>query len=219
MMFLVTIPFAIFTFGCLALDAGRVDLPAHWAYALGFWLGAGTIYTLLMRKSPALVHERFRPPKGRDRDRATRLIALPLMIAHYALAGADAGRFGWSHVPVPVQLAGFAFVAGSLALVGWTLLSNPYASTAVRIQDERDHRVLSTGPYALVRHPMYLGVLLFGLGSGPALGSWWAGLLLLPLLAVFVRRTLKEDRMLHAELKGYAEYAGKVRSRVVPGLF
>jgi protein-S-isoprenylcysteine O-methyltransferase Ste14 len=79
--------------------------------------------------------------------------------------------------------------------------------------------VITTGPYALVRHPMYLAVALVCLGSGPALGSWWAGLALVPVLAIFVRRTVIEDRMLHRELAGYAEYAARVRWRVVPGVF
>ena len=79
--------------------------------------------------------------------------------------------------------------------------------------------MIAGGPYALVRHPMYLGVLLFAPGSAMALGSWWSIVPLLPVLATFVRRTLFEDRMLHEELPGYGEYAARVRWRVVPGLF
>ena len=109
--------------------------------------------------------------------------------------------------------------AAAVTSTGWTLLSNPYASSAVRIQTERSQRVISKGPYGFVRHPMYLGVLLISLGSGPALGSWWSSLVLVPLLAVFVARTLKEDRMLQHELDGYRDYAARVRWRVVPGLF
>ena len=122
-------------------------------------------------------------------------------------------------MPPAAQIAGFVTIVGSFTLVLWTLLSNPYASSAVRIQSERGHTVISTGPYAFVRHPMYLAVFFFVFASGPALGSWWSALALLPLLAVFVRRTLIEDRMLHDELPGYATYARKVRFRVVPGLF
>jgi len=140
------------------------------------------------------------------------------MLAHYFVAGLDA-RFGWSAVPIAAQVLGFLASGGALLLVGWTLLSNPYASTAVRIQSERGHTVVSTGPYAFVRHPMYFAVLLYGIGSGPALGSWWAMLALLPVLIVFVRRTLVEDRMLHEELPGYEAYARRVRFRVIPGLF
>jgi protein-S-isoprenylcysteine O-methyltransferase Ste14 len=196
--------------------AGRW-VPAFFAYALMLWLVPGTIYTVLLRKSPGLVAERLKPPG--DRDRATRRIALPLILTHFLVAGLDVGRFGWSAVPPAAQIAGFLATVGAFALVGWTLLSNPYASTAVRVQAERGHTVVSTGPYALVRHPMYLAVLVFGLGSGPALGSWWSGLVLLPVAIVFVRRTLIEDRMLHDELPGYADYARKVRFRVLPGIF
>jgi protein-S-isoprenylcysteine O-methyltransferase Ste14 len=158
----------------------------------------------------------MRPPS--DRDRATRrLVALPYL-AHLVIAGLDA-RYEWSAVPEGVTIAGLALVAAGFLLVGWTLLTNPFASSAVRVQEERAHRVISTGPYALVRHPMYLAVLLVCLGAGPALASWYAGLLLLPMVAVFIRRTLLEDAMLHGELPGYADYASRVRSRVVPGVF
>jgi len=217
MMFLRTLPIAVLVMLLLALGAGRWDLPMHWAYVAVLWLSAGTTYTLLQSRSPELIRERLKPPS--DRDRSTRRVAIPIMLAHYLVAGLDAGRLGWTRVPFPLQIAGLAMLAASMAVVGWTLLSNPYASSAVRIQSEREHHVITTGPYAIVRHPMYLGVLLFSLGSGAALGSWLAAVLLVPVLAIFVRRTLLEDRMLHAELKGYAEYAARVRWRVVPGLF
>ena len=215
MMYARTLVFGIAVAIPLFAGAGRWG-PAFFASALMLWLVAGTVYTILLRKSPGLVAERMKPPS--DRDRASRRIAIPLIIAHCLAAGLDA-RFGWSAVPAAAQIAGFLASGGALVLVGWTLLSNPYASTAVRIQAERGHTVISTGPYAFVRHPMYLAVLLFGIGSGPALGSWWSGLALLPVLIVFVRRTLVEDRMLHDELPGYDAYARKVRFRVIPGVF
>ena len=215
MMYLRTLVFGIAVSIPLFAGAWRW-VPAFFAYALMVWLVTGTVYTVLLHKSPGLVAERMKPPS--DRDRASRRIAIPLMLAHYFLAGLDA-RLGWSAVPAAVQFAGFLVSGGAFVLVGWTLLSNPYASTAVRIQSERGHTVVTTGPYAFVRHPMYFAVLLYGLGSGPALGSWWAMLALLPVLVVFVRRTLVEDRMLHEELPGYDAYAQRVRFRVIPGIF
>jgi protein-S-isoprenylcysteine O-methyltransferase Ste14 len=216
MMFVRTLVFGIAVSVPLFAGAGRW-VPAFFAYAVMLWLVSGTVYTVLLRKSPGLVAERMKPPS--DRDRATRRIALPLALLHYFIAGLDVGRFGWSTVPAAAQIAGFLAIVGAFTLVAWTLLSNPYASSAVRIQSDRGHTVISTGPYAFVRHPMYLAVLLFVLGSGPALGSWWSALALLPVLAVFVRRTLIEDRMLHDELPGYDAYARKVRFRAVPGIF
>jgi protein-S-isoprenylcysteine O-methyltransferase Ste14 len=202
---------------CLFLAAGRVDVPAFWLYAAFLWGNAAATYGVLGRRSPGLVAERMRPPS--DRDRATRLVSMLAMLGHFVVAGLDVGRFGWSAVPLAAQVAGFALVALGFGLVDWTLLSNPFASSAVRIQREREHAVISSGPYALVRHPMYLGVFLVCLGSGPALGSLWASLVLLPVVAAFVRRTAVEDRMLHEELPGYRDYAGRVRWRVAWGIF
>lgn len=217
MMFIKMSPLAVFLGVILFASAGRFDVPAFWVYVVGLWLLAGAIYSLLERRSPELVAERFRPPS--DRDRATRRMALPIALGHLGFAGLDVARFGWSAVPMWAQVLGFVLLFSSMLLVGWVLLSNPYASSAVRIQGERHHHVISNGPYALVRHPMYLGVVLFTAGSGLALGSYWAGLMLLPLIVVFMRRTLVEDKMLQAELGGYADYAVHVRWKVIPGLF
>lgn len=216
MMFL---RFAVPAFVLLAIlltAAGRLDAWSFWAYVGVIYAIGATTYTLLGRWSPGLLAERIRPPS--DRDRATRrLVALPFL-THLVVAGLDA-RFGWSTVSAAVTVAGLLGVAGGLALVSWTLLSNPFASSAVRVQHEREQQVISTGPYAIVRHPMYLAVLLVCLGAGPALSSWWAGLALVPVIPVFVRRTLIEDAMLHRELAGYRQYASRVRWRVVPGVF
>jgi protein-S-isoprenylcysteine O-methyltransferase Ste14 len=200
----------------LALAAGDLAIWRFWAWVVVMWTSAAITFARLARDSPELLAERLRPPS--DRDRATRrLVALPFT-AMLVLAGLDA-RYGWSEMPLALVLAGLALEALGFLVVGWVLLTNPFASSAVRIQEERGHQVITTGPYALVRHPMYLAVALVCLGSGPALGSWWAGLALVPVLAIFVRRTVIEDRMLHRELAGYADYAAQVRWRVVPGVF
>lgn len=214
MIFLKTFPIAVFVTAVLCVSAGGWQYPFFFAYSAVLWLSSSTINTLAPRE---LVAERMKPPS--DRDRATRLISFPVVLGHYVVAGLDVGRFQWTFVPVWLQAVGLGLVTLGMGLVGWTLLSNPFASSAVRIQSERKQTVITTGPYALVRHPMYLGVVFFTLGSGLALGSWVSWAMALPLLGVFVRRTLKEDRMLHDELEGYAEYAKKVRWRVVPFVF
>jgi protein-S-isoprenylcysteine O-methyltransferase Ste14 len=217
MIFLKTTPIALVIAALLFASSRRIDVVAFWLYPLLMWMSAGLIYTLARRRHPELLRERLKPPN--DRDRASQRISLPLMTAHYVVAGLDVDLFGDSAVPLALQIGGFCLVAIAMGFVGWTLLTNPFASSAVRIQNERGHAVISTGPYAIVRHPMYFGVYLFGAGSGLALGSWWSVLLLAPLWIVFARRTLLEDRMLHEELPGYAEYASKVRARIVPGVF
>ncbi len=200
----------------LFLAAGRLDVWQFWAWGGVMWLTSVVAYALLARYSPELVAERMKPPS--DRDRATRrLVALPFL-GLLVVAGLDA-RFGWSDVPLLLQLGGLALVALGFVLVGWVLLTNPFASSAVRIQAERGQRVISSGPYGIVRHPMYLAVVLVCAGTGPALASWYAWPTLAPVVAIFIRRTLVEDRMLHEELEGYAEYAKQVRYRVVPFVF
>ena len=94
MMFIRMSPLALFLAIILFGSAGRLDVPAFWVYVVGLWLLAGGIYSLLERRSPELVAERLRPPN--DRDRATRRMALPIVLGHLALAGLDVGRFGWS---------------------------------------------------------------------------------------------------------------------------
>lgn len=202
--------------GVLSLAAGRADVWNFWAWAGVMWLVGVVVYSRLARRSPELVAERMKPPS--DRDRATRRYVAPFLLAQLVLAGLDV-RFGWSAVPLALKTGGLVLVALGFALVGWVLFTNPFASSAVRIQAERGQRVISTGPYALVRHPMYLAVALVCLGTGPALGSWPGALAQLPVLALFVRRTLIEDRMLHHDLPGYDDYAARVRWRVVPLVF
>lgn len=216
MLILRTLALALVVSAVLFGSAGRVDLPAFWLYVALLWLNAAITYTVLAQKRPDLVAERMAPPS--DRDSTSRAISVLLCVVHFAVAGLDA-RQGGASIPLALQIAGFFLVGGGLLLVDWTLLSNPFASSAVRIQREREQSVITEGPYGLVRHPMYSGVFLFVAGSGLALGSAWAALVLLPVALVFVRRTLVEDRMLQDELDGYREYAARTRSRLLPGVF
>ena len=203
--------------GILMASAGTWSDPWLWAYTAGWGLYAMVSAGVALRNNPELVAERMKPPS--DRDRLTRKLALPPMLAHLVVAGLDVGRFGWSSVGVPLHVLGFVALTAGWAFVAWTFGTNTYASSAVRIQDDRGHRVVEHGPYAIVRHPMYLGVLLTAIGSGPAVGSWWAGLVLLPIIPIFIRRTRLEDRLLHEELPGYREYAQRTRWRIVPGVY
>lgn len=128
----------------------------------------------------------------------------------------DAARFGWSHVPLWLQALGALAIAFSMYIMFVIMRTNSFAVPVVKIQAERGQRVISDGPYAIVRHPMYSGALLLILGTPLLLGSWW-GLALAPaLILLFAVRAVMEERTLMAELPGYADYAARVRHRLVP---
>jgi protein-S-isoprenylcysteine O-methyltransferase Ste14 len=201
--------------------AGRLDWGAGWAYFALYVAFIGLNAALMLRHGDqGLIEERSRVGPGTKRwDLFVGLLgslAGPLILL---VAGLDE-RFGWSPpLGLGVQIAGGALVAVSDGLFAWAMASNPFFSTVVRIQAERGHRVISSGPYAYVRHPAYAGMLVFGPAAALLLDSLWACLPALGLIALLVARTLLEDRTLQRELPGYAEYAQKTRYRLVPGIW
>jgi protein-S-isoprenylcysteine O-methyltransferase Ste14 len=201
--------------------AGTLDWPGAWVYLLwsvaisfggGYWLS---------RRDPGLLAERLGPIVQRDQkawDKVFMIVVFAVWLGWIALMGLDI-RYGWSRVPLAVQLAGLVLLCLGGYLVGLTFKANSFAAPVVKIQTERQHRVIDSGPYAYVRHPMYSGVLLITAGAPLLLGSWWG--LLAGALFVFLigLRAVLEERTLKAELKGYSDYAAKVRYQLVPYLW
>ena len=199
--------------------AGTFDWPEAWIYlaftaVLSF--GGGV---WLARRDPGLLAERLGSLIQREQkgwDKLLMGVMLAMWIAWLGLIGFDAKRFGWSDVPLAFQALGFALLCLGSYLVFLTFKANSYAAPVVKIQKARGHAVATTGPYAYVRHPMYAGALLFVLGAPLLLGSWWglaAALVVFPIIGV---RAVLEERTLKAELVGYADYARRVRFRIVP---
>jgi protein-S-isoprenylcysteine O-methyltransferase Ste14 len=202
------------------LIAGRLDWLGGWLF-IGFYLVfllAFVIWGTL--KAPDLLKERSRRAENvKGWDKVLIGIYSFLLVGLLALAALDGGRFNWSIVPLWVQLLGLVLVLTAGGLIFWALVSNTFLSSYVRIQDDRGHRVVSGGPYRYVRHPMYSGLLVFFPAVALLFGSFWA---LIPaglIVVIFVIRTALEDRTLQAELPGYAEYAGRVRYRLIPGVW
>ncbi|HEV2106380.1 MAG TPA: isoprenylcysteine carboxylmethyltransferase family protein [Candidatus Eisenbacteria bacterium] len=217
---IVSTVFSYALMGALVFTAaGRLDLPAIWAYlVLVMALGVALIL-ILARRSPGLIEERMRPGPG-ERDRVSVPVMLAGLFAGWEVIGLDAGRFHWSGaIPPAVRALAWLGVAGGCAILSTAMLVNRFFSSAVRIQGDRAQVVVSTGPYAVVRHPGYAGGLLLLFCTGVALGSWWALVPMLPVLPVLVRRTRMEDAMLHRGLAGYADYAARVRFRLLPGIW
>jgi len=204
----------------LFLAAGRLDWMSAWVFLA---LGTVVFFTAglyVVRKNPEVVNERGKGAQGaKTWDRILTSIYALFLFAIYVVAGLDAGRFQWSAVPIIVQgLGGFGIVVG-LLLIYWAMLANPFLAQVVRIQDERGHQTVSSGPYRYVRHPMYVGILVEYGATPLLLGSWLA---LIPFAiagALLVLRTSLEDKTLLAELSGYSEYAQRVRFRLVPGVW
>ena len=201
-------------------SAGRIDWWPAWA-ALAVWL-TWFIATdiLILRFNPDLMAERLVPPKGAMTwDRAILSILRLVQLARYILAGLDQ-RYGWTGgFPVSAQIAALCVCVLGHALWAWAMVANPFFSQIVRIQSDRGHAVVREGPYRIVRHPSYLGMILFELALSILLASWWAltasGLCAL----LLILRTALEDRTLQAGLTGYQEYARQVRYRLLPGIW
>jgi protein-S-isoprenylcysteine O-methyltransferase Ste14 len=206
----------------LFLPAGTLAWPQAWIF-LALFFGCGQALGLwLLRRDPALLAERMKSPLGANqhpRDRAIIVAIIVVFCGWLVFMALDARRFGWSHTPEWVQAVGAVLIVAAFG--GWTgvLRANSFAATQIRLQPDRGQRVITTGPYAVVRHPMYAYTLLLMIGAPLLLGSLWGllGLVLfLPLLAL---RTLGEEAMLMAGLPGYSGYAEKVRFRLIPGVW
>ena len=181
--------------------------------AMGFWL---------LRHDPELLKERFRSPIQRAQEGWDRIfmgVQLVVWPAWLVLMALDGKRFHWSHMALALRVFGALLIPLGLSLAFLAMRENPYLAPVVKIQAERGHKVIDTGPYRHVRHPMYTGALVYHLGMPLLLGSLW-GLALLPLLVVsWCWRAVMEERTLAAKLAGYADYARRVRWRLVPGVW
>lgn len=204
----------------LFLPAGTLAWPAAWVF-LGmfftFFLGTNI---WLFRHNPALLQERAHlampDQKGWDR------VFFPLLLVEpffwLACTGFDR-RWRWSAMPLGLQALGGLLLLVSFYLLFLTFRENSYLSTVVRIQEERGHNVISSGPYHYVRHPMYAGFLIFALGATLLLGSWYGLLPGLGLVLLVARRAVLEERVLRQELDGYSAYMRQVPYRMIPGVW
>jgi protein-S-isoprenylcysteine O-methyltransferase Ste14 len=204
----------------LFVSAGRLDWLGAWVY-LGITAAAFlVVFPLALALKPEVVNARGRSRRdARPFDKVLMAFIIPLYVALPLVAGLDAGRFGWAPLPRPCLYVGAALYVLGLAVTEWALFANAYFETTVRVQRDRGHRVVSSGPYRAVRHPGYAGMILIWAGTTMILGSAWA---LVPaglLAALIIARTWFEDRTLRRELAGYEEYATSTRYRLVPLLW
>ena len=200
--------------------AGRLDWLQAWAFILAFG-GFLAFYGLWgVRNDQGQLNERSKGGQNtKSWDKMILVIYTILLISMLVLAGLDAGRFRWAEAPLVLQILGWLGAAFAGYVIFRTAAVNTYLSRTVRIQDDRGQKVIDSGPYARVRHPMYLGIIVLMISIPLLLGSLWA---LIPggLIGIlFVLRTALEDRTLFKELPGYPEYAHRVRYRLLPGIW
>jgi protein-S-isoprenylcysteine O-methyltransferase Ste14 len=208
--------FLLFLAFILFAGAGTFDYWQAWVF-LAVWTAAMLAITLyVMKNDPELLRRRLHGGPAAEKEPLQKRIQAVLSVAIIALFLVPAldRRFGWSDVPADDVIVGDILCAMGFYYVYRVFKENPFASATVEV--DAAQRVISTGPYALVRHPMYTSAGLLFLGAPPALGSWW-GLWLVPVLVGgMVLRLLDEERVLIANLAGYAEYREKVKYRLVP---
>ena len=188
-----------------------------------FWILGAIMITFVAYTTAAvdrtLMKERFRPA-GPTADRGLLLLIRLSAAAQFIVSLLDIARFHWSDtVPAWLRATALVVVAVSLALLSRAMTTNRFFSSAIRVQNDRGHQVVRDGPYAIVRHPGYLGMIVFVPAEALALGSWYGLLLALIYSATIARRVSVEDRYLRDRLDGYVEYASAVRYRLVPGVW
>jgi len=202
---------------CLFGSAGRLDWSNAWVL-LGLSLIAGLAFTV--GRNPELAAERRNVKAGKNWDKV--LVGITVLLGPMAVwitAGLDY-RFHWSNDPSSLAFtAGLAAAVLGAALIAWAMRSNRFFSSVVRIQKDRGHTVVDGGPYRFIRHPGYTGMSVFILVTPLILGSYWALAPAAATASLMVLRTIMEDLTLHHELDGYADYARRVRYRLLPPIW
>ena len=203
----------------LFIPAGTLDYWQGWLFMAVFVCTSGAITVYLAIRDPKLLERRMNVGPRAEKEPAQKIIvglALLGFVAMLVFSVLD-HRLAWSSVPTSVSVLGDAMIALALLFIFFVLKENSYGASTIQIAEGQT--VISTGPYALVRHPMYAGALIMLVGTPLALGSWWGLFAVLLILPVLIWRLLDEERFLRQNLAGYAEYQTKVQYRLVPFLW
>jgi|ERR1700733_543710 len=198
------------------IPAGTLDYWQAWVFLAVFFASALAIYRYLMKNDPNLLARRRRGGPGAEKETSQKIIMFLMSAAFIALIVLPAidRRLAWSAVPPAVALAGDALIALSYLAIFFVFKENTFAATIIQVEPEQ--KVIATGPYALVRHPMYTGSFLMLIGTPLALGSWWGLLVLVPLVPALIWRLLDEEKFLAKNLPGYSAYRNRVGYRLLP---
>ena len=202
--------------------AGTIHYARGWLY-LGAMVAISVVFGLHgVRVDPGLLKERLKPPVQKDQPLADKLVVIPVLLLVFGGMGfmaADAERWRWSIMPPAARWAGCGLLLAAFLFMYWTMRTNSFAAPVVKIQKDRGQTVIATGPYAIVRHPLYFGALVYIAATSLVLGSWW-GLTTVPILALLLAiRIGIEEKTLRMGLEGYDDYARRVRWRLVPRIW
>ncbi len=210
----------VFIAALFFLVAGRVDISRAWLWAIITFLYYVGGMMVILRVNPLLLNERGSWSRKKDAKSWDKIMVQIFGVIglyfHTILMALDVGRFEWSLLNPWFILPGMTLYTGGFNMVYWAMAENTHFETTVRIQHERDHQVITTGPYRIVRHPGYTGLIIANFGSTMILGSMYGFITAIATLLVLGIRTWLEDRDLATELDGYQAYRERVRYRLLP---
>lgn len=201
-------------------SAGRIDWLPAWAALVVMFAWSVATAIIILHLNPALLVERLEPRKGAKKwDTAIMSVLGLTQLIRYIVAGLDQ-RYNWTGgFPIVAQISAFIMCFWGYALVAWATASNAFFSQIVRLQPDRNHSVIKSDPYRFIRHPAYVGAMVYELSVPILLASWWAFIPSTVCICLLILRTFLEDRTLLIELNGYDDYARQVRFRLFPGLW
>ena len=199
--------------------AGSFNFWQAWVYSIIFFMSSATITAYLWKRDPELLARRVEAGPVEEKEKTQKIIqvfASLLFISILIVPSLD-HRFGWSNVPLYIVIIGDILVVLGFFLVFLVFKENTFAAATIEIAT--DQKVITTGPYSMVRHPMYSSALIMLFGTPLALGSWWGLLVFIPFTLIIILRLLDEEKFLSKNLTGYNEYCQKVRYRLIPFLW
>jgi protein-S-isoprenylcysteine O-methyltransferase Ste14 len=195
------------------VSAGTIGYWHAWLYMGILFIPMFFVFVYLLRNDPALLERRMHMKEKQSSQKFSMKVSVFFYILAFVIPGVDF-RFNWSSVPIALVVFADTMVFLGYMVFFVVLRENSYASRIVEV--EENQKVISTGPYAIVRHPMYVGILIMFLFSPVALGSFWALIAMLPVAFLIVRRIKDEERLLSNDLPGYEAYRQKVKYRLIP---
>jgi protein-S-isoprenylcysteine O-methyltransferase Ste14 len=211
----------IFISAFLFVPAGTIRWIEAWIYIIIQFSASISIGLWLRKNDPELLKDRMEVMKKTVRgwDKALQLSMTPFFIALLVIPGLEVVRYNWTYIPTEMKLVGFIALFLSLTIFFLVIRENTILSRVVEIQQDKGHRVIMTGPYKYIRHPMYVAVCVMFFAIPLALGSLYGMIPAFFLAVALIIRTFFEDKILHKELDGYVEYAKKTRYRLLPGIW